>query len=53
MKRWHAPALIGLAAALAAPPATRAQREPRIGYIYPAGGQAGSAGAMTPTGLPG
>lgn len=39
--RWHA--VLGMVTALVAAPAVRAQQpSPRIGYVYPAGGQQGS-----------
>lgn len=37
---WHT--ILGLAAFLAAAPGARAQRNPHLGYVYPAGGSRGS-----------
>jgi len=39
LTRWRV--ILGLAASLACAPAARAQVSPRIGYVYPAGGQQG------------
>jgi len=42
MTLWVAAVLVVAAGALAAMPGARAQRDPRIGYVYPAGGRQGA-----------